>query len=430
MSEPTVGPFSRSPTTGNESPVRIGVASETGRLECVIVHTPGIEVNLVSPANREDLLFEDILFLDEARREHEQMCAVFEIIIGSQDGVLQLASLLRESFESADARESFVERLCREVSEMNLLAVRSELLRLEPDELHQFALTGDSALPVFAQPVPNLLFTRDLASAVGDHVIVGRPATRARAREAVIMDTVFSYHPAFASISERIIRLPDGVTFEGGDLIVASDKVVMIGHSERTTFGGVLTITRELLERTPVEHVVLVNLPKKRWCMHLDTVFTFASGSECVIFPPIIELTGHGNVVHFSKGERDGLLLADVSHGLKSVLEHLLDRTLTFIPCGGFSLLDQQREQWTDGSNFFAPMDGVVLGYERNDRTFAMMEDHGYRVVTADGFLSFYQSGSFDGDEKVAIKLEGKELSRGRGGPRCMTLPLARALEA
>src|SRR5690606_7216402 len=117
-----------------------------------------------------------------------------------------------------------------------------------------------------------------------------------------IMDTVFSYHPRFASISEQIIRLPDGVTFEGGDLIVPSEKVVMIGHSERTTFGGVLTVARELLDRTSDEHVILVNLPKKRWCMHLDTVFTFTSQSECVIFPPLIELTGHGNVVHFSKG--------------------------------------------------------------------------------------------------------------------------------
>lgn len=407
---------------------QISVTSETSRLESVIVHTPGSEMNLVSPANREDLLFEDILFLDEARREHEHMCAVFEVIIESgSEGILQLAPLLRDAFESVGARESFVDRLSREVSEMNLLAIRRDLLDLSPDELHRFALTGVSGLPFYAQPVPNLLFTRDLASAVGDHIIVGRPATRARAREAVIMDTVFSYHPRFASISEQIIRLPEGVTFEGGDLIVVSDKVVLVGHSERTTFGGVLTVARELLSRTTVEHVVLVNLPKKRWCMHLDTVFTFASQSECVIFPPLIELTGHGNVVHFSKGSRDGLLEADVSHGLKSVLEHLLDRPMTFIPCGGFSLLDQQREQWTDGSNFFAPMDGIVLGYERNDRTFAMMKEHGYRVVTTDGFLSYYGSRPFDGDEKIAIKLEGKELSRGRGGPRCMTLPLARA---
>lgn len=408
----------------------IRITSETGRIERVIVHTPGQEMNLVSPANREDLLFEDILYLEEAYREHQLMCAVFAKIIGSDEGVVQLADLLRQSFDNAEAREAFVDRICRDVAELNLAAVRDELARLEPDELHRFALTGVSPLPVLAEPIPNLLFTRDLASAVGDHLILGYPATAARKREAVIVDTVFTYHPSFADVRDRIIRLPDGVTFEGGDLIVVSDRIVLIGHSERTTFGGVLTVARELLDRTSVEHVVLVNLPKKRWCMHLDTVFTFASTDECVIFPPLIELTGHGNVVHFSKSDRDGVLLADVSHGLKSVLEHLLGRSLTFIPCGGHSLLDQQREQWTDGSNFFAPMDGVVLGYERNDRTFAMMEEHGYRVVSADGFLSYYESGTFDGDDKIAIKLEGKELSRGRGGPRCMTLPLARRTDS
>ena len=406
--------------------IPVGITSETGRLRKVIVHTPGLEMDLVSPATREDLLFEDILFLDEARHEHQQMCDVFAKIIGSGKGVLQISDLLLQAFGEQDARESFIQRLCRESAELNLLAVRSDLSALTPEELHTFALTGVSPLPVIAQPLPNLLFTRDLASAVGDHLVLGHPATMARKREAAIMDVVVSYHPMFADMAERIIRLPDGVTFEGGDLLVVSEKVVLIGHSERTSFGGVMTIARQLLERTPVEHVVLVNLPKKRWCMHLDTVFTFASSNECVIFPPLIELTGHGNVVHFSQSENDDRLVADVDHSLRSILEHLLERELTFIPCGGHSLLQQQREQWTDGSNFFAPMDGVVLGYERNDRTFAMMEEHGYRVVSAEGFLSFYKSGSFGGDEKIAIKLEGKELSRGRGGPRCMTMPLDR----
>ena len=408
----------------------VGVTSETGRLEKVVVHTPGLEMDLVSPANREDLLFEDILFLDVARNEHEQMCSVFGTIIGDDDGVVQLSHLLLESFGKEEARRGFVDRVCRDNIELNLSAVRRELDALDPADLHRFALTGVSPLPVIAHPLPNLLFTRDLAATVGDHVILGHPATNARRREAAIMDTILSHHPMFEPIQDKIIRLPDGVTFEGGDLLVVSDRVVLIGHSERTTFGGVVTIARQLLERTTIEHVVLVNLPKKRWCMHLDTVFTFASHNECVIFPPLIELTGHGNVVHFQSAGgagSDGHLLTDVDHSLKSVLEHLLERDLTFIPCGGHSLLQQQREQWTDGSNFFAPMDGVVLGYERNDRTFAMMEEHGYRVVTADGFLSYYSSGSFDGDEKIAIKLEGKELSRGRGGPRCMTMPIRRA---
>lgn len=404
----------------------LSVSSEANLLRQVIVHTPGHEMELVSPDNRTELLFDDILFAGHAEKEHQLMCTLFRKIVGRNDAVLQLSTLLREAFESEDARLDFVEQLCRHQPEKNIRAVEDDLKRFTPEELHQFALTGTSDLPITMHPVPNLMFTRDLAAVVHDHIILSFAASAARTRESIIINVVLNHHPAFAAYRDRIIELPPGVTFEGGDLLVASPEVVLLGHSERTSFGGVMAVAHELFERTPVEHVLAVELPKKRACMHLDTVFTFAAPDECVVFPPLIEGPGFGYAVHITPDEREGRFVSDMRPDFRSALENLLERDLTFIPCGGSDRLHQKREQWTDGANLFAAAPGAVVGYKRNGRTFNQLRDHGYRVVSAESFLSFYEHSEFTPGEKVAIQLGGTELSRGRGGPRCMTLPIAR----
>ena len=408
------------------SSLKLNITSETGLLRQVIVHTPGEEMELVSPENRLDLLFDDILFVRHARKEHLLLCAIFEKVIGDQQGVFQMAELLREAFMQEEARHAFVEGLCRAAPEQNLLVLESELKQLTPDELHDFALTGRSPLPLQARPLPNLLFMRDVGAVVGNHVVLSHPATAARARESVILDVVLRYHSGFAPHRDRLIKLPPGVTFEGGDLLVASPKVVLIGHSERTSFGGVMAVTQALFERTSVEHVLMVDLPKRRSCMHLDTVFTFTAPDECVVFPPLVEKGGAGRVVRYNRGETSSRFTTEIMPNLERALVETLDRSLTFIPCGGQDPLHQRREQWTDGANFFAVAPGVVVGYERNRRTSTLMQEHGYRVVSARGFLSYYEESRYEPGEKMVIKLDGKELSRGRGGPRCMTMPLSR----
>lgn len=403
----------------------LDVASETGLLQQVIVHTPGIEMELVTPETRADLLFEDILFVGHARKEHLLMCGVFEKVIGRSDGIIQISSLLRDAFDQEDARNAFIDQLCALSPEANLRAFEGELKRLSQEELHRFALTGQSPLPAHVHPVPNLLFTRDIASVVQDHIILSHPAKSVRARESVIMDVILRFHPGFEAYRDRIIRLPAGVTFEGGDLIVAAPNVVLIGHSERTSFGDIMAIAQALFDRTSVEHVLMVDLPKNRAYMHLDTILTFCTPNECVVFPPLFEGT-QGNVVRLTRSDQPGRFYSELRPNLMVALDEVLDYPITFIPCGGNDPVSQRREQWTDGANFFAVAPGVVVGYERNRATFDAMRKHGYRVVTAEGFLSYHEESEYEPGNKIAIKLEGMELSRGRGGPRCMALPLLR----
>ncbi|MFK7845511.1 MAG: arginine deiminase family protein [Rhodothermales bacterium] len=406
--------------------IDLNVSSETGILQQVIVHTPGEEMAQVSPEKLHELLFEDILHLEDARAEHQLMCRVFRKIVGHHSAVLQISSLLGEALQHEAARFEFIEALCDVSKSVNLQAFEQELKRLSPEDLKHFALTGQSLLPIHALPIPNLMFTRDVAAVVGNSIILSHPATTARARESIIMRVVVNHHPLFKASQKRIIDLPEGVTFEGGDLLVVSDKVILIGNSERTSFGGVMNVAKTLFEQTDYEHVVMVTLPAQRSCMHLDTVFTFASPDECVVFPPLIENIHSGNVVRFSKTDTSGQFTIETCDSLQSELQRILDNEISFIPCGGSDPLAQRREQWTDGANFFSLAPGLVIGYERNMHTFEEMSKRGYRVVTAKGFLSYYEESDYTPGEKMAIKLEGNELSRGRGGPRCMTMPLSR----
>ena len=402
------------------------VASETAPLRQVVVHTPGEEMSLVAPDNAEDLLFDDILFVEEARDEHATLIRLFESVVGEPDAVLQLTGLLRETFDDGEARTAFVDGLIERMPYRNFEAYESDLKGLDADGLLRFAVTGQAPFPVTARPLPNLLFTRDLSAVVGGHVLLSMAATAARAPESVIMRTIYRHHPRFADVRDHVIELPDDVSFEGGDLLVVDERTVMIGQSERTTLGGVMAAARALFERTPVERVIMVNLPEARYCMHLDTVFTFADRDLCVVFPPIIEeARDHTFIIEPLDG---GDLRVRPRMTVQDALEEATGRSFTFVPCGGDDPVRQRREQWTDGANLFALRPGLVVGYARNRATYAALREHGFHVVDAESFLDFYGDAAVTSDARVAVRLTGHELSRGRGGPRCMTMPLVRTV--
>ena len=425
------------PTETTVAPLH--VTSETAPLREVVVHTPGEEMALVSPENKDELLFDDLLFVEEAREEHATLVRLFEAAVGpggAEGGaVLQLSGLLREAFDADAARGAFVDAMIRFLPERNFEAYEAELKALDADALHRFALTGQAPFPVTAAPLPNLLFTRDLSAVVGDYAILSHAATAARLPESAIIQTIYRHHPRFAGLGDRLIELPSDVSFEGGDLLVVNERVVMIGQSERTSLGGVMAVARALLDRTAVEHVLMVNLPKERYCMHLDTVFTFADDDTCVVFPPIIE-EPKGHVLHFEAGAE----LGDGEPGgagprefrmrtlpsVREALEEVTGRSYTFIPCGGTDPVRQKREQWTDGANLFAVRPGLVVGYSRNRATYDALAGAGFHVVDAESFLDVYGDAAATSRERIAVRLPGNELSRGRGGPRCMTMPLVR----
>lgn len=404
----------------------IAVTSETNQLKSVIVHTPGNEVSLVNPELKDELLFDDIIFEEDARQEHLDMLKIFKAAMPEDGNIYEITEIFLECLQQEDARAFFIEHLTKRLTKENLSAIEDDLQKLEPRELMKFVIDGYTpSIPSFSMhPTPNMLFTRDLAAVVNKSILLSRPAKRARLREAILMETLINFHPLFEDIRTNTIKITEQESIEGGDVLVASDKLVLIGMSERTSFSGLMTATKGLLEHG-VEHVLAVDIPKKRSSMHLDTIFTFSDREECIVFPPDIT-ERRDNVVALRSV--NGSIAAESLPSLKEALEELLDRNFTFINCGGQNRTNQFREQWTDGANVFALAPGIIVGYERNTNTFRELKEHGYRLMNQYEFIEEYQDTPFDPtDKKIAISFLGNELCRGRGGARCMTMPIARA---
>jgi arginine deiminase len=417
--------------------MRLHVTSEIGRLKSVLVHLPGREIDVMIPPMMNQLLFDDILYGQVAREEHRRFQQLIRFIAPE---VIDVQDLLEEVLEDdaiklqilrdLQKRTNFGRKLASALREQPAALLAQTLIGGIPHEKD-----GKGELPSFdLLPLPNYFFMRDPQVVIGDGVVICGMATQARRRESLLSKYVFANHPLFRdSVCWTDFMAGDDLdprrrmpTIEGGDILVPSRELLLVGVTERTNRAGIRQLGTALREaRSAVKTIIVVELPRQRSFMHLDTVFTFTSRNECLIYPPVI-LPGGSQAATVTTIDltAKGISYKHQKSLLGTLRKHGFD--LDPIYCGGRSAVDQQREQWTDGANAFTLAPGIILLYERNVRTAEELAAHGYRIVNEDDLLLGRTELETWTDTKYAILMAGHELSRARGGPRCMTMPLDR----
>lgn len=402
------------------------VSSEIGRLRGVLVHSPGPELLAVTPTNRADYLYDDIIEAESAQREHRRFIAILERFTT----VYEVRTLLAEILENAEARDLLIretmdivpsEPLARDISELDANALVRMLIegRDEPPGPLAKALNEYGyVLPA----LPNMFFTRDSCVVAGEHILVGSMRYAIRWTEAIIMKALFMHHPALSNAgilydgaSERRVNY----TLEGGDIHPLRRDLVVIGFSERSSPAAIDQIATSLFDKTDVRDVIVVVMPKENTAIHLDMIFTQIDRELCTIFPPHFIGPERLPVLHWRKGEV-------TIHERPNIFAALAacDMPLEPVFCGGDKRTLQEREQWASGCNFVAMRPGVILSYQRNEATLHELQRMGFRVISGTSFLTG-QERLVDGERGV-ITFEGAELVRAGGGPRCMTLPVSR----
>jgi arginine deiminase len=406
---------------------RVRVTSEIGPLRSVICHTPGTELLAVTPATREDFLYDDIIDLEQARREHHR----FTALLSRFAEVHEVSELLEEVIALPECRRFLIEKVM-DVAQSEPLARRLEdmapadlvSLFIEGREVEEAGplqeLLGRAAYDL--PPLPNLFFTRDAAMAINEGIIVGSMRYTVRWSEEILMKALFQYHPRLRNnglIYDGSEERRAGYTIEGGDVHIIRPDLVVMGLSERSSPGAFDTIAERLVKQG-VQDVLVVVLPIDRAMIHLDMIFTMIDREHCVVFPPSFIGPTRSPVLHYRAGMHGMREMPNLFTALRQ-----LDLPLEPIMCGGERRTFQEREQWSSGCNFIAVRPGVILGYSRNENTYRELErEAGYRIVDAIEFLT--GETDIEDGEKAAIVFEGSELVRGGGGGRCMTLPVVR----
>lgn len=398
----------------------ISVYSEIGKLKTVLLHCLGEEVENIVPDYLTRLLFDEIVFLKQARKEHNQFA---DILRNEGVEVLYLTDLMAEILGEPKVRDEFLKEFMEEgkVVTQGLQEAIMELFNdLSPKELITKCIRGirkeelkyikpkslgdmvKKPYPFYLDPIPNMYFQRDPFASIGSGISLNVMANETRNRETIFAKYIFNYHPRFKNV-QRWYNRDKTHPIEGGDILVLSDKVVAIGVSDRTDPMAVEKVAHKLLtSEEPFETVLAFDIPKTRAYMHLDTVFTMVDYDKFTIFPGIEDPL---DVYSITEGKDKTLNIRYEHQDLSTVLkEHLRLPAVQLIRCGDGDPIAASREQWNDGSNTLAISPGKVVCYNRNHITNEALRRSKIEVLEFDSY----------------------ELSRGRGGPRCMSMPIIR----
>ncbi len=402
----------------------VRVTSEIGSLETVLVHTPGKELEAVTPGTRADFLYNDLLGLEFAAKEHTRFKAVLQRFAK----VYEIEDLLVEVLKKPAAREFFTTKTMDVVPSEPLA---KQLAELSAKELVQMAIRGFEEPPgpiatalheesFVLPPLPNLFFPRDIGAVIGDHAVVGSMRYGVRWTEELLIKTLFTHHDEVANAGV----LYDGseerrynYTLEGGDIHVLRDDLILLGFSERSSPSALDQLTNVLFKQTRVTDVIVVVMPRERTAIHLDMLFTHIDKDLCVVYPRAFIGPERLTILHRRKGQSAVREMGDLFAAVKKAGLPLLP-----ILGGGSSRLNQEREQWASGCNFLAVRPGVVISYARNTESLAELERAGFRIIPSNDFVKSDQPIT----GRAVITIAGGELVRGGGGPRCMTLPTRR----
>lgn len=407
------------------------VNSEIGTLEGVILHTPGSEVENMTPETVQKALYSDILNLDVATYEYNQFRGVLE----KYTNTYQVRDLLKEILKDEKVKSELVHSIC---DHERVGKLKSKLINLDSESLttalvEGVEITRDNLSKFLTKerfelsPLHNFFFTRDASIAVGNEVLISKMASRIRDRESLIMEAIFDFHPLFDtqtvnSASSR--HVCKEFSFEGGDFIVAREDVLLIGTGSRTTPKGIDFIIDHYKNSKQKQHIIVQELPyEPESFIHLDMVFTFVDKDTCVIYEPLIMHSSRFLTIHITI--ENGKVRIVEEENIPEALRKI-GMDIKTINCGGTKdIMIQEREQWHSGANFFALGPGQIIGYGRNIYTIEELSRHGFEVIRAKDIIRGNEE--IKKDQKCVITIEGAELSRGGGGCRCMTMPIRRS---
>ena len=406
----------------------INVKSEIGPLKKVLLHRPGAELLNLTPDTLEELLFDDIPYLKIALEEHDEFARVL-----AENGaqVIYLEDLVAETLKDESIRDLFLKQFIHEVgiySEkyqkllyefLNQIKDPKELVLKTMQGVKRDELTcrskGHKSLVEYMEkqssficdPMPNLYFTRDAFACIGNGVSINRMHYLTRRRETIYGEYIFKYHPKFKDKVDIYYNRYEPFYIEGGDILNLSSEILAIGISQRTKAEAIEILAKNIFgnKNTSINQILAFDIPNNRAMMHLDTVFTQIDYDKFTYHPGIVETL---QVFEITEGDipdsDEDLNVREIKGSLEEILEHYLDRKITLIPCAGGEKTSSEREQWNDGTNTLCISPGVVVVYNRNNITNNILREHGIKV----------------------IEMSSAELSRGRGGPRCMSMPIIR----